>query len=147
MSHEVLPTIDDDISQNDIAKFVGRNVKDFKGGWPGCVHKAQRKRSSSNLPAHFIFEVKYYKGDSDTTKKASKVVKYTREQLLPLLICAEDVIVRDHEDELPEITDNNEVSADHHENDGNKANSDDDADDDDDDDDCILVETSGLEVV
>eukprot|EP00554_Chaetoceros_debilis_P004369 CAMPEP_0194089798 /NCGR_PEP_ID=MMETSP0149-20130528/36321_1 /TAXON_ID=122233 /ORGANISM="Chaetoceros debilis, Strain MM31A-1" /LENGTH=613 /DNA_ID=CAMNT_0038773867 /DNA_START=213 /DNA_END=2054 /DNA_ORIENTATION=+ len=102
MSHEVIPTRDDDIHQSDMDLFVGRTVKEFKVGWPGYVHKAQRRRSSSNKAAHYVFEVKYYKGDIDITKKASKVEKYTRDQLIPLLICAEDVIlVRDDEDELP----------------------------------------------
>ena len=140
MSHEVLPTTDDDMRQTDMDLFVGRKLKEFKVGWPGYVHKAQRKRSLSNMPAHYLFEVKYYKGHIDRTKKASKVVNYTRDQLLPLLICAEDVIARDHEDEMPEIADNNETPARHQENEGDKVNSESD-------DDCILVETTGLEVV
>ncbi len=62
-----------------------------------------------------------------------------------MLICAEDVIVRDDEDELPEIADKNEAVACPQDNGGDKVNSE--SDDEESDNDCILVETSGLEVI
>ena len=93
MTHETIPTREDDLQEENGDKFIGRLVRDCAGKpWPGYVHKKHRKRASSNQVGQLIFTVKYYAGTVDRDKRAKKNVEYTWKKLLDELITADNAI-------------------------------------------------------
>ena len=93
MTHETIPTREDDLQKENGDKFIGRLVRDYAGKpWPGYVHKKHRKRASSNQLGEMIFTVKYYAGIIDRDKRAKKNVEYTWKELLDELITADNAV-------------------------------------------------------
>ena len=107
MIHNNLPTREDDISQIDYSKFVGRLVSALDGRYPGMV-KETRNLRARDIPAQRrrIFIVKYYRESIDEGK-AKAVLQYTREELLPLLVVADE---RGDLDDLEEDGGNDGIS-------------------------------------
>jgi hypothetical protein len=88
--HDHLPSREEDALETKVEKFVGRIVREWNG-CTGYVESLKRKRASSNQVGTWEFTVKYYVGEIAKEKRARKMVKLTRAELMPLLVTNEDV--------------------------------------------------------
>ncbi len=87
--HDRIPTREEDALETKVEKFVGRIVHEWNG-CTGHVESLKQKRAISNQEGIWEFTVKYYFGEIAKEKRARRVVKLSRAELMSFLVMNDD---------------------------------------------------------
>lgn len=94
VAHEDEPTREDFENSYEPKYFLKREVRPLDGKYPGRVEAHQQRRGDYTPATRGVFTVRYYR-DIIGNGRAARVMKYTRGELIPLLLVREEAEVRE----------------------------------------------------